>query len=616
MKTSYLKVVVTAVIIAMYLAVIPGFGEDYLIIKKRDGSTQKVPLNFPAGDIEAFDVESGPAAQPGARPGEAPPGQPEQPPSQVQPTETRPEAPSEPSPFIIEKEPSAQQPGEQQVGPPRGPGRGPAGPQRTETPSEPARRVPRGPIAAAAPGGKGTFSVNVYKLPEDVKALPDFSAFRPQTTLSADTINLDPSQGADLAGLPEDTNGMGLRFMGIFLVAGEGIFKWRLTSKDGSRMHIDDKTLIENDGIHEPMPKTGFVHLAEGVHTVIVDSFNAKGDPVLKLAVQPPMGPEQVFSISKGLAGWKEPEKPYDVLWAQVYFIPKGSYPNGPDFSRLSPIGRLIAPELNITGGETFPGLPGRRDMVGLRYQGFFNVTGAGVFAFRLATDEFARLTIGKDSIIEVTDGAKRGAKGELGWAFLQEGSYPISVDYFHAKGEPRLELFVTQPRKEEEVFAPSRVLAGYSSDSGKMSLIPAFVYFLKRGVKKLPNFNKMSPSGMFFTKAIDYPIDRGTKIFPGVPQRENWLGLRFYVKFSLADQEAGTYKFRIVCRDGARLIIGKKIVVNADGVGKTREKSGSAELKGGSHEMFLDYFQTTGPNGVQLFITPPGGEEKVFAFN
>jgi hypothetical protein len=356
--------------------------------------------------------------------------------------------------------------------------------------------------------------------------------------------------------------------------------------------------------------------LAEGVHTIIVDSFNSKGSPVLKLLVQPPVGPEQVFSIGKGLAGWKEPEKPYDVLWGQVYFIPKGSYPEGPDYSRLSAIGRLITPDLSISGDKGFEGLPGRTDMVGVKYQGFFNVEGAGIFAFRLATDNFARLTIGKDSIIEVTDGAKEGAKGKLGWAFLQEGSYPIGVDYFHAKGEPRLELFVTQPQKEEEVFAPSRTLTGFSGDAGKLSLIPAFVYFLKPGTKTLPNFNKLSPSGMFFTKAIDYPLDRGATTFPGVPQRERWLGLRFYVKFSLSEQESGTYGFRVVCRDGARLIIGKKVVLNAVGVGKVSEDSGKADLKAGSHEMFLDYFHTTGPNGLQMFITPPGGEEKVFAFN
>ncbi len=147
------------------------------------------------------------------------------------------------------------------------------------------------------------------------------------------------------------------------------------------------------------------------------------------------------------------------------------------------------------------------------------------------------------------------------------------------------------------------------------MSLIPAFVYFLKPNTKKMPNYNKLSPSGMFFTQAIDYPANRGSREFPGVPKREDWLGLRFYVKFSLSEQEAGNYKFRIVCGDAARLIIGKKIIINAEGGGKTVEQSGTATMEAGSHEMFLDYFQGTGPSALQLFITPPGGEEKGFAF-
>jgi hypothetical protein len=459
------------------------------------------------------------------------------------------------------------------------------------------------------------FTVNIYQLPESVKALPDYSALTPKKTVTSETINLEPARGAnDPSGLPENPDGLGMRFMGIFMVTGEGIFKWRLYSKDGVRLHIDDKTLVENDGIHDPSSKTGFLHLAEGTHTIIVDSFNSKGAPTLRLFVQPPSGPEQVFSVMSGLKGWEEPSKPYDVLWGQVYFVPKGDYPRGPDFSRLSPVGRLIASELNISGSEGIPGLPGRTDMVGLRYQGFFNVSGAGIFAFRLLADQSARLTIGTHGIAEVK-GAKPDGQGALGWAFLQEGSYPVSVDYFHAQGPPRLELYVTQPQKEEEIFSPARNLTGFSSDSGKMTLIPAFVYFLEPNTRKLPNFNKLTPSGMFYTKAIDYPVDRGSREFPGVPKRTEWLGLRFYVKFSLSEQEAGIYKFRIVCDDTARLIIGKKIVINAEGSGKVLDQSGSAELPAGSHEMFLDYLQATGPNALQLYITPPGGEEKIFAF-
>jgi len=479
----------------------------------------------------------------------------------------------------------------------------------------PSRPAP-GLTAAEAPGGKGTFTVNVYKLPDNIQALPDYSAFRPKQTLTTDRINLDPSKGEnEPSNLPENAEGLGMRFMGMFLVSGEGIFKWRLDSKDGVRMHIDDKTFIENDGIHAPSSKTAFTHLGEGVHTIIVDSFNSKGSPVLKLFVTPPIGQEQIFSIGSGLAGWKEPAKPYDVLWGQVYFVPKGNYPEGPDFGKLSPVGRLIASELNIRGSEGFPGLPDRKDMVGLHYQGFFSVKGAGVFAFRLVADHYAKLTIGKSVVAELTGGIKADPQGKLGWAFLQEGSYPINVDYFHPSGEPRLELYVTQPQKEEEFFSPARPIAGFTAEEGKMSLIPSFVYFLKPGTKKIPNYNKLSPSGMFFTKAVDYPVDRGSREFPGVPKREEWLGLRFYVKFALNQQEAGVYKFRVACKDAARLIIGKKKVIDTEGPPKVQDQSGTVDLQAGSHELFLDYLATTGPNGVQLYITPPGGQEKIFAF-
>ena len=296
--------------------------------------------------------------------------------------------------------------------------------------------------------------------------------------------------------------------------------------------------------------------------------------------------------------------------------MPKGTYPEGPDFNQLTPIGRIIAPELNITGAEGLPGLPGRKDMVGIRYQGFFNVQGAGIFAFRMFADNFARLTINKQNIVEIVGGGKNEPNGKLGWAFLQQGAYPVTVDYFHAQGAPKLELYVTAPTKDEELFNPSHNLDGFASDSGKMSLIPAFVYFLKPNTRKLPNYNKMSPSGMFFTKAIDFPADRGTAEFPGVPKRDQWLGLRFYVKFSLSEQEAGNYKFRLICNDSARLILGKKEVIKMESPpGRVSEQAGSVQLPAGSHELFLDYLQTTGPDALQLYITTPGAQEKIFTF-
>jgi PA14 domain len=634
MKLSRFRLVLSLLFLVALLTAQAGFAEDYLVIKKKSGPTQKVPLNFPPDQIESFQVESGPKAPPSeTSPSEQTPGSPgkgTQTPaatSDVQSIDNSRSSVVTQEQQPVKKGPITQQ-GPSLSGPTRqiGPGQEKTTPfkpydqSESQSPSATEKRQPVTPAPKISASRQtspsiSNFNVSVYKLPDNIVALPDFSAFKPFEVLSTDRINLDPAKGEnEPSGLPEKLDDVGMRFIGTFIVSGEGLFRWRVQSKDGARLHIDDKTLIENDGTHQPTSKDGFVHLAEGVHSIILDSFNSKGSPFLKLFVQPPMGQEQLFSISQGLVGWKEPAKPYDVLWGHIYFVPQGNYPEGPDFNKLNPIGRLIAPQLDINGGS-IPGIPGRKDMIGIKYQGFFNVEGAGIFAFRLVSDNFAKLMIGKNPIVEMNKGSKND-QGTVGWAFLQQGSYPIVLDYFHPSGEPKLQLFVTQPTKPEELFSPAQTLDGFAADSGKLNLIPAFVYFLPPNTKKMPNFNKMSPAGMFFTKSIDYPVDRGTKEFPGIPKREDWFGIRFYVKFSLSDKEAGTYKFRVVCKDAARLIIGKKMVLNAEGSGqKSATQSGSAELGAGSHEMFLDYLQTTGPNGLQLFITPPGGEEKVFSF-
>ncbi|WP_434739486.1 family 16 glycoside hydrolase [Micromonospora sp. SH-82] len=67
-----------------------------------------------------------------------------------------------------------------------------------------------------------------------------------------------------------------------------GSYTFRLTSDDGSRLHIDGALVIDHDGLHGPTAKDGTVTLTEGPHTLWIEHFEAGSGQQLTLSWQPP----------------------------------------------------------------------------------------------------------------------------------------------------------------------------------------------------------------------------------------------------------------------------------------------------------------------------------------
>ena len=109
----------------------------------------------------------------------------------------------------------------------------------------------------------------------------------------------------------------------------------------------------------------------------------------------------------------------------------------------------------HVRQGKLSGGYPEEKTMWAFVTRVFFSVEGAGVFAFRLLVDMYAKLTIGTETIVEVTKGIKKEPNGQIGWAFLQQGSFPITVDYFHPEGEPRPSNFTSpRPRRNRKNYS------------------------------------------------------------------------------------------------------------------------------------------------------------------
>jgi len=89
-------------------------------------------------------------------------------------------------------------------------------------------------------------------------------------------------EGLSRAPLRRDEH-VALVYEGWVTVPRDGLWRFRLTSDDGSRLWIGDDLVVDNDGLHGMVAKTGAVALAAGAHPLRLGWFNAKGGSGLEL---------------------------------------------------------------------------------------------------------------------------------------------------------------------------------------------------------------------------------------------------------------------------------------------------------------------------------------------
>ena len=109
--------------------------------------------------------------------------------------------------------------------------------------------------------------------------LPDFAKLKPVATGLA--------AGFDLSLAPR-TNEMAMKFDGFLKIERDGEYRFHLTSDDGSKLWIDGKLVVANDGVHPPMTVGGGVRLTKGVHPFTAAVFNAGGGVELDVDIEGP----------------------------------------------------------------------------------------------------------------------------------------------------------------------------------------------------------------------------------------------------------------------------------------------------------------------------------------
>ena len=108
-----------------------------------------------------------------------------------------------------------------------------------------------------------------------LKKLPvKFNTTEARKKLVVEHISLIPRESED---------DFAFEFSGFIKVKESGEYTFFVNSDDGSRLTIHDKIIVDNDGKHGAIEKSGKVFLKAGYHPFRLDYFESKGDQLLEV---------------------------------------------------------------------------------------------------------------------------------------------------------------------------------------------------------------------------------------------------------------------------------------------------------------------------------------------
>jgi hypothetical protein len=163
---------------------------------------------------------------------------------------------------------------------------------------------PDGPIGSfgSVVPAANAFCGDVYELEQPSGHLPDFRELDPIGSLYASTLDVPSQVFTNTEGIPgvtPRTNLFGIDYHAVFWIRNGGDYQFRMVSDDGALLRIDDRLVIDLDGLHSAQGGSSSVHLEPGPHTMHIPYYQGAVNSVaLVLWVLPPGEKDwQIFDL-------------------------------------------------------------------------------------------------------------------------------------------------------------------------------------------------------------------------------------------------------------------------------------------------------------------------------
>ena len=147
-------------------------------------------------------------------------------------------------------------------------------------------------------------------------------------------------------------------------------------------------TTVDNDTLHPPLLKSGRVFLEATLQPIHLEWFNATASSVLTLEYSGPGVPRQI--VPQALLRRKStPDTVQPKYEAGLDFAAyNGDWTSLPNFAALTPVTKGVATNFSNNYGA-------RPEHTALVFDGFLQISNAGVYVFYLTSDDGSRLEVG-----------------------------------------------------------------------------------------------------------------------------------------------------------------------------------------------------------------------------
>jgi putative heme-binding domain-containing protein len=192
----------------------------------------------------------------------------------------------------------------------------------------------------ADPQSAGGLKVDFFQPNPSNVAIETLDKLAPKASGIASEISLKvPAKLADDA--------FALRFSGMLQVPKAGKYTFHLSSDDGSRLYLDGKLVVNNDGLHGMGDKNGSVDLSAGPHAIVVTYFDNGGGDGLNLSWSGPGIKKQKIEGERFSAGVGR-ETVHDVAIRTLPSIPGHDAEKFKDLVALVKAGRSRSAAIGV----------------------------------------------------------------------------------------------------------------------------------------------------------------------------------------------------------------------------------------------------------------------------